>query len=221
MKVAQNAGELSVALSTARAEAKAAFGNDTVYMEKYLAEAAPHRSADPRRQPWQGGASGRARLFAAAPPPESMGRSRQPRPQRARTRRDRRHRAPRRSPSWAIWAPAPSSSSTRTASFYFIEMNTRLQVEHPVTEAITGIDIVREQIRIAAGVPLAFTPGGRRLRRPCHRMPHQCGKSLHLPPSPGADHPVPYARAAWACASIPRSMPAIASRPITTAWPAS
>ena len=220
MKVAQNAGELSFALSTARAEAKAAFGNDTVYMEKYLGK--------PRHIEVQILADAHGKVVHLGERDCSL---------------QRRHQK--------VWEEAGSPAlnarerdeigGTVTSAltklgylgagtieflyedgrFYFIEMNTRLQVEHPVSEAITGIDIVREQIRIAAGNPLSFDAERYRVRRPCHRMPHQCGKSFHLPSLARPDHPVPHPGRAWACVSIPRSIPAIASRPITTVWPAS
>jgi acetyl-CoA carboxylase biotin carboxylase subunit len=150
MKVANNAGELSLSLSTARAEARAAFGNDTVYMEKYLGR--------PRHIELQVLADSFGHVIHLGERDCSL---------------QRRHQK--------VWEEAGSPALNATqrdeigavvtnalkklgylgagtieflfedGEFYFIEMNTRLQVEHPVTEGITGIDIVREQIRIAAG----------------------------------------------------------------------
>jgi acetyl-CoA carboxylase, biotin carboxylase subunit len=153
MKVAQTPADLSLALSTARHEAKTAFGNDQVYMEKYLQK--------PRHIEVQVLADSQGHVIHLGERDCSL---------------QRRHQK--------VWEEAGSPALNAAqrddiggvvttalknlgylgagtieflfegGRFYFIEMNTRLQVEHPITEAITGIDIVREQIRIAAGSAL-------------------------------------------------------------------
>jgi acetyl-CoA carboxylase, biotin carboxylase subunit len=73
-----------------------------------------------------------------------------------------------------------------TGKLYFIEVNARMQVEHPVTEFVTGIDLVKSQIRIAAGRTLAdILPGPVEVARPRHRVPHQRRESRDFAPSPG------------------------------------
>jgi acetyl-CoA carboxylase biotin carboxylase subunit len=155
MKVAQTPGDLAGALSTARAEAKAAFGDDAMYIEKYLTH--------PRHIEIQVLGDGQGNAIHLGERDCSL---------------QRRHQK--------VWEEAPSPALNDEArarigaivaravadlgysgagtveflyedgEFHFIEMNTRLQVEHPVTEAITDIDLVVEQLRVASGSPLSI-----------------------------------------------------------------
>jgi acetyl-CoA carboxylase, biotin carboxylase subunit len=155
MKVAKNAGELSFALSTARAEAKAAFGNDTVYMEKYLQK--------PRHIEIQILADSHGHVVHLGERDCSLQRRHQKVWEEAGSPA---LNAQERDEIGAVVTRALEKLGYLGAGtveflyedgrFYFIEMNTRLQVEHPVSEAITGIDIVREQIRIASGAKLGY-----------------------------------------------------------------
>ena len=156
MKVATSADDIDVAFSTARSEAKAAFGNDEVYMEKYLQK--------PRHIEVQVFGDGKGNGVHLAERDCSLQRRHQkvfeeaPGPCITPEERARIGKIC----ADAVAAMSYSGAGTveflyEDGEFYFIEMNTRLQVEHPVTEAIFGVDLVREQIRVAAGLPLSFT----------------------------------------------------------------
>jgi len=154
MKVVQHADELESQMGQARSEAKAAFGDATVYMEKYL--------GNPRHIEFQIFGDGKGEAIHLGERDCSLQRRHQkvleeaPSPVITPEERER---------MGGIVARAMADMAYRGAGtieflweageFYFIEMNTRLQVEHPVTEAITGIDLVREQIRVAEGHPLS------------------------------------------------------------------
>jgi acetyl-CoA carboxylase biotin carboxylase subunit len=156
MKVANNAGELSQAFSMARTEAKAAFGDDTVYMEKYLSH--------PRHIEIQILADNHGNVVHLGERDCSLQRRHQKLLEEAPSPA---LNAAQRQKIGKIATDAMTQMGYRSVGtieflfqdgeFFFIEMNTRLQVEHPVTEMITGIDLVREQIRVASGAPLGFT----------------------------------------------------------------
>ena len=153
MKVVDAAAELAPAMAMARAEALAAFGNGELYLEKYLVQprhievqilADLHgtvhlgeRDCSLQRR--------HQKVLEEAPSPRSR---RQARRASGDSRRRQRQ----------IWLPQRRHIRVplRGGEFYFIEMNTRLQVEHPVTEMVCGLDLVREMLRVAAGVPLGF-----------------------------------------------------------------
>ncbi|MFD0858932.1 acetyl-CoA carboxylase biotin carboxylase subunit [Roseovarius aquimarinus] len=155
MKVAQSAAEMERAFQTARAEGKSNFGNDEVYIEKYL--------TTPRHIEIQVFGDGKGRAVHLGERDCSLQRRHQkvfeeaPGPSITQEERDR---------IGKICADAVARINYTGAGtieflyengeFYFIEMNTRLQVEHPVTEAIFGVDLVRQQIRVAAGLDMEF-----------------------------------------------------------------
>jgi acetyl-CoA carboxylase biotin carboxylase subunit len=163
MKVAQTEADLSLALTTAANEAKSAFGDASVYLEKYLTK--------PRHIEIQVLGDGRGGALHLGERDCSL---------------QRRHQK--------VWEEGPSPALDAAArnkigmtvakamqemkylgvgtveflyedgEFYFIEMNTRIQVEHPVTELITGIDLVKAQLLIAAGEPLPYSQSDVQIR---------------------------------------------------------
>ena len=184
MKVARSAADLSTALATARSEAKAAFGDDAVYIEKYLEK--------PRHIEIQVLGDGKGKAIHLGERDCSL---------------QRRHqKVLEESPSPALNASARDQFGETVAKamreiaylgvgtveflyedgkFYFIEMNTRIQVEHPVTEMITDIDLIFEQIRVAAGQELTLNQSDVRFHGHAIECRINAENPVSFRPSPG------------------------------------
>ncbi len=184
MKVAEDEDAIETAFQTARSEAKAAFGNEEVYLEKYL--------TTPRHIEVQVFGDGKGRAVHLGERDCSL---------------QRRHQKVLEEAPGPVITPALRARIGKTCAeavarikysgagtieflfendeFYFIEMNTRLQVEHPVTEAIFGVDLVREQIRVAAGLPMSFRQEDLRINGHAIEVRINAEKLPNFAPSPG------------------------------------
>ncbi|MFP4335932.1 MAG: acetyl-CoA carboxylase biotin carboxylase subunit [Wenzhouxiangella sp.] len=156
MRMVDSADDLVRAIGLTRQEARAAFGDDTVYMEKYL--------INPRHIEIQVLADAHGNAVHLGERDCSMQRRHQkvieeaPAPGITADQREKIGRICTDACKRIGYLGAGTFEFLfEDGEFYFIEMNTRIQVEHPVTECVTGIDLIREQIRIAAGEPLGFT----------------------------------------------------------------
>ncbi|MEH6835508.1 MULTISPECIES: acetyl-CoA carboxylase biotin carboxylase subunit [Falsihalocynthiibacter] len=155
MKLAKSAADLEVAFRTARSEGKSVFGNDEVYIEKYL--------GTPRHIEIQVFGDGKGQAVHLGERDCSLQRRHQkvfeeaPGPSITQELRDKIGKVCADACARINYVGAGTIEFLyENGEFYFIEMNTRLQVEHPVTEAIFGIDLVREQIRVASGLEMSF-----------------------------------------------------------------
>jgi acetyl-CoA carboxylase biotin carboxylase subunit len=162
MRVAREPGELKASLEAGKREAQAAFGDDTVYLEKYIEE--------PRHVEFQVLADSRGNLVHLFERECSIQRRHQKIIEETPSLAlDPELRAEMGATACKVMQVAGYSNAgtvefllDRNKNFYFLEVNARLQVEHPVTELVTGVDLVHQQIRIAAGEPLALRQEGLR-----------------------------------------------------------
>ncbi|AUH63315.1 acetyl-CoA carboxylase biotin carboxylase subunit [Paracoccus zhejiangensis] len=184
MKVAQDEKGLEVAFRTARAEAKAAFGNPDVYIEKYLQR--------PRHIEIQVFGDGRGKAVHLGERDCSLQRRHQkvleeaPGPAITPEERARIGKICADAVAKIQYAGAGTIEFLyEDGEFYFIEMNTRLQVEHPVTEAIFGVDLVRQQILVAAGEEMEFTQDDLKINGHAIEVRINAEKVPGFTPSPG------------------------------------
>ncbi|KAB2951677.1 acetyl-CoA carboxylase biotin carboxylase subunit [Heliorestis acidaminivorans] len=157
MRIAHSENELLKAIQTAQSEAQAAFGNNAVYMEKFVEE--------PRHIEFQIIADEHGNVVHLGERDCSVQRRNQKLIEEAPSMALSPELREEMGKQAILAAKAVDYANAGTVEFlldkynqyYFIEMNTRIQVEHPVTEMITGIDLIKEQIRVAAGEPLGYT----------------------------------------------------------------